>query len=170
MGFYEKQDLARVLDSVEARPIVLMGVSLGAAIALQAAADDARIDAVVAAESFSDLRTIATERAPFFLPPAVVQAAFEAAERQARFTIDAVSPELAAARIRVPVMLIHGALDVETPPAHSQRIFAALGGPKKLMIVDGAGHNQSLTPAVWMEIERWLDALLPSAAALLQSY
>ena len=65
-GFFEKRDLHRVLDTVSPGPVVLLGTSLGAAVALQEAARDARVTAVIAAETFSDLRTIATERAPFF--------------------------------------------------------------------------------------------------------
>ena len=41
-GFYEKQDLRRVLDSVGVGPIVLVGCPLGAAVALQLAADEPR--------------------------------------------------------------------------------------------------------------------------------
>src|SRR5205823_469395 len=53
-GFYEKQDLRRVIDVVEQRQpggIVLIGTSLGAAVALQEAAGDSRVAAVVAAET-----------------------------------------------------------------------------------------------------------------------
>jgi pimeloyl-ACP methyl ester carboxylesterase len=60
-GFFEKRDLRRVLDTVGPGPIVLVGTSLGAAVALQEAALDPRVIAVVAAETFSDLRTVATE-------------------------------------------------------------------------------------------------------------
>src|SRR5437773_6737252 len=49
-GWFEKQDLHRVLDTVRPGPIVLLGTSLGAAVALQEAAEDARVSAVVAAE------------------------------------------------------------------------------------------------------------------------
>lgn len=51
-GVLEKRDLSRVIDSLSPGPVVLMGTSLGAAIALQTAAVDNRISAVVAAESF----------------------------------------------------------------------------------------------------------------------
>lgn len=78
-GYYEKQDLQRVIDGIDGRPIVVIGTSLGAAVALQAAAEDSRIDGVVAAESFSDLPTVATERAPWFMPPPIVRRAFAAA-------------------------------------------------------------------------------------------
>ena len=69
-----------MLDRVEARPIVVMGFSMGAAVALQAAADDRRIDAVVAVSPFSDLRTIVEERAPFFATRRDIARAFKLAE------------------------------------------------------------------------------------------
>ena len=41
-GFYEKQDLWRVLDRVDVRPIVVMGTSMRAAIALRGGSPAAR--------------------------------------------------------------------------------------------------------------------------------
>ena len=115
------------------------------------------VAAIVAAETFSDLRTVATERAPRFFTQRTIDHAFAIAESQARFQVDAVSPQRAAERIRVPVLVIHGAEDTDTPPAHSQRVFDALPGPKRLILVPGAHHNQSLNGTVWDEIERWID-------------
>jgi uncharacterized protein len=159
-GFHEKRDLARVLDRVEAKPIVVVGSSLGAAVALQAAAIDDRIAAVVAVATFSDLRTVAAERAPFFASKGNVEEAFRIAEREASFKADDVSPVAAAAKLQVPVFVIHGADDRETPPDHSRRVHAALRSPAKLTIVAGAGHNDCLTAAVWQEIDTWLDAVV----------
>jgi len=159
-GFLEKQDLGRVLNTLEQGPIVLFGASLGAAVALQHAADDARVTAVIAAEVFSDLQTIARERAPFFLPSFVIARAFEAAERRGDFRVDDVSPVRAAASITVPVLLIHGEADTDTVPEHSQRVFAALRGPKQLIIVAGARHNRSVRGEVWGQIESWVEGVL----------
>ena len=160
-GFFEKRDLHRVLDTLGAGPIVLLGTSLGAAVALQEAAQDPRVTAVIAAETFSDLRTVAAERAPFFFTAGVIARAIALAEEQGRFQIDAVSPVAAAASIRQPVLLVHGADDTDTRPAHSQRVMQALAGPKRLILVPGARHNESLRGgAVWTEIERWLDEAL----------
>ncbi|HKH46916.1 MAG TPA: alpha/beta fold hydrolase, partial [Thermoanaerobaculia bacterium] len=156
-GYFEKKDLRRVLDTVPSGPIVLLGTSLGAAVALQEAADDPRVSAVVAAETFSDLRTVARERAPFFLTTATIRKAFSLAEARGRFAVAAVSPVEAATRITCPVLLIHGALDSDTPPEHSVRVFGALHGPKRLILVPGARHNESLAGNVWPEIEAWID-------------
>jgi alpha-beta hydrolase superfamily lysophospholipase len=122
-GYFEKKDLGRAIDLAPSRPVVVFGVSLGAAVALQAAAEDARIAAIVAVATFSDIRTVAAERAPFFASKGNIDAAFRLAEEQAHFRADKASPVKAAARIRVPVLLIHGASDKETPPSHSERVF-----------------------------------------------
>lgn len=157
-GYFEKDDLRRVLDSAAAAPVVLIGTSLGAAVALQAAAAEPRVSAVVAAEVFSDLRTVASERAPWFLTKRVIRKAFRVAEERAGFQVDAVSPVESAKHIRIPVLLIHGREDSETRPGHSQRVYDALAGPKRLILVDGAGHNHSLSDgAVWSEIDRWIE-------------
>jgi uncharacterized protein len=160
-GFYEKRDLHRVIDVLESGPVIVMGSSLGGAVALQAAAEDARISAVIAAESFSDLRTVAAERAPWFFTATTVRQALALAETEGRF--DAVSPRDAARRISVPVLLIHGAVDHKTPPEHSRRIFESLNGRKRLLLVEDAGHNQSLhSSSVWSEIESWIESVLES--------
>ena len=110
-GFYEKKDLSRALDKLGGGPIVAFGVSLGAGIALQAAAEDPRIALVVAVAPFSDLRTAAAERAPFFASHANIDEAFRIAEREAAFRADDVNPAAAATRIHAPVLVIHGADD-----------------------------------------------------------
>jgi hypothetical protein len=159
-GYYEKVDLRKALDLLTVRPVVLIGVSLGGAVALQAAAEDSRIAAVVAVATFSDIRTVATERAPFIASRADIDAAFRLAEQQAGFNADEASPVRAAERIFVPVFLIHGQADRETFPQHSQRVLAALHGEKRLLLVPGAGHNDALRPEVWTEIDTWLDQIL----------
>ena len=137
---------------------------MGAAVALQAAAEDRRIAAVVAVSPFSDLRTAASERAPFFASKGNIADAFKLAEAEGKFRADDVSPMAAAAHITAPTLIIHGERDDETPPAHSQRIFAALRAPKRLILVPNGGHNHVLDPDVWREIDGWLDAALAPRA------
>jgi hypothetical protein len=36
-------------------------------------------------------------------------------------------------------------------------VFDALSGRKRLILVPGAGHNGSLRPEVWKEVESWIE-------------
>ena len=160
-GYFEKVDLKRVIAQSGARDVVVMGYSLGAAVALQAAADEPLVRAVIAIATFSDLRTVVMERAPqVFFPSFAIDSALARAERDGRFVIDDVSPVAAARRIAAPVLLIHGADDHNTPYAHSTRVFDALQGSKHLVIVPRAGHNDVLRNDVWNQIGAWLDTAL----------
>lgn len=163
-GYFEKQDLHRVVASLRPGPVVLIGTSLGAAIALQAAASHSRVAGVVAAEVFSDLETIARDRSPRFMPGWIVGRALRKAEESAGFNAADVSPVRAAQLITVPVLLVHGTADTATTPDHSRRVFAALGGPKRLILVQGARHNESLRDArVWRDIDRWIEDVVGRA-------
>jgi pimeloyl-ACP methyl ester carboxylesterase len=160
-GYYEKLDLRRVVETLAEGPVVFIGASLGGAVALQAAVDQPRVRAVVAAEPFSDLRTIALERAPRLMPEFSIRAAFRVAEQRGRFRVDEVSPLVAARSLRSPVLLIHGADDRDTPPDHSRRIAAALAGAKRLILVPTATHNRSLGGAgIWTAIDEWIEDAL----------
>jgi uncharacterized protein len=165
-GFWEKQDLRRVVATLPDGPVILVGTSLGAAVSLQEAAHDPRIAAVVAAEVFSDLESVVRDRTPWFVPSWIVASGFRVAEKRASFSVDAASPARAAASIAIPVLLVHGAADIDTPPEHSRRVLAALRGPKRLILVDGARHNESLRGArTWDAIDDWIDVSVTEAAA-----
>jgi pimeloyl-ACP methyl ester carboxylesterase len=134
-------------------------------VALQAAAVDRRVAAVIAIAPFSDLRTVATERAPFFASKGNVSAALAIAEAEGKFRVDEVNPAAAASRIHVPTLVVHGDDDRETPPAHSRRIFAALHEPKRLILVPGRGHSDCVTVEVWHDIDRWLESVIADRGA-----
>ncbi len=157
-GFYEKHDLSRALDAIGANTAILFGSLMGAAVPIQPASVDQRVSAVIAQSPFSDLPTIIRERAPFFLSRRNVGEAIALAERLARFSASEVSPERAASDVHVPVLLVHGEVDREITPSHSQRIYQQLAGRKRLMIVPGAGHNDVLArEEVWRAIEGFID-------------
>jgi glutamate formiminotransferase len=69
--------LDREMDSDHNRCVITL---VGEREAIQEAAMDKRIRAVVAAETFSDLRTVAVERAPFFFTPMIIRRALRLAE------------------------------------------------------------------------------------------
>jgi pimeloyl-ACP methyl ester carboxylesterase len=152
-GAREVGDLAQALDTVPTEPVILIGESLGAAIALQAAASDNRILGVVAVASFADLETRVREAAGRF----DVAASVDWLATNAGFRVQNISPREAAIKIRVPVLVVHGTDDTVTLFHHSQEIFDALGGGKRLLKIDGAGHGDVLDrPVVWDAIDDWL--------------
>jgi dipeptidyl aminopeptidase/acylaminoacyl peptidase len=92
---------------------------------------------------------------------AMIRRAFSIAEVQGGFHVNDVSPIEAARRIRIPVLLIHGRQDADTPIAHSERVLNALAGPKDLLRVQGARHNESLRSAdTWQRIDQWVDEVV----------
>jgi uncharacterized protein len=46
--------------------------------------------------------------------------------------------------LRMPVLIVHGAGDIYVPSRFSEELFEAAPGPKKLLMVDGATHNNCL--------------------------
>jgi pimeloyl-ACP methyl ester carboxylesterase len=159
-GVLEKRDLLSALDAAHVDRAVLFGCSLGASVALQAAPLDPRIAGVVAQSPFADLRSIVFERKPWIATRGEAERALALAGKRGGFDVDEASVLRAAPRIAVPVLLIHGANDRATSPAHSQRIFEALAGPKQLLLVPGAGHDDTLAASeTWQSIETWLERI-----------
>jgi hypothetical protein len=104
----------------------------------------------------SNLRPVASERPPFFASVGNIRDALALAETQGHFVVDEVSPAKAAAHLSIPVLLIHGAVDRETAPAHSERGYQALAGPKRLVLLPKARHRVGLDEATWKIIDAWV--------------
>lgn len=152
-GWKERWDTKTIIDALYAsekpRNVFELGESMGAAIALQSAATDPRIRAVVAEASFSSLRNVSYDYAGLDVSPLLGETLFRpatyfalrSAEKEGRFRADDVSPERAVAGRAFPVLLICGTRDRTIPCRHSQEIYRAAIGPKQLWIVPGAGHT-----------------------------
>ena len=48
------------------------------------------------------------------------------------------------AKVKVPVLIVHGAADRFVPVRFSEALSQAAAGPKKLLLIDGATHNNSM--------------------------
>jgi pimeloyl-ACP methyl ester carboxylesterase len=159
-GVYEAEDLRRwaawLSEQTGAGCVFALGESMGAAVVIQAAAERSRLCAAVAESSFSSFRRVARLRvAQQFGAGEGLGAAFVPVVETAclytrlRYGVDLThaSPDQAAPRLTIPVLLIHGAADANIPPEHSRRIQTASGGKLELWEVPSGGHTDALSRA-----------------------
>jgi alpha-beta hydrolase superfamily lysophospholipase len=155
-GWKERYDTVAVTNALysteNVRHLYAMGVSMGAAIALQSAAVEPRIEGVVAEDPFADLREVSYDYAglqfssflgkTLFRPASI--AGLQAMAKAGGFNPDDVSPVKAVAARAFPVLLICGTRDHTIPCRHAERIYAAARGAKELWVVNGAEHASAL--------------------------
>jgi pimeloyl-ACP methyl ester carboxylesterase len=147
LGHLEHQDLRRVIDMLAARGhtrIGVFGYSLGGAVALLGAADDARIRAIVAWAPFSDVRVLGREvyRIFWLLKYPLVELMVLWGRVFLGVDITRPSPEMAAARLTIPVLIAASRDDEQIPFAHAERLQRAMAGNPRAEFSFGTGlHN-----------------------------
>jgi len=155
-GWKERYDTVAITDALYAsekvRGLYALGVSMGAAIALQSAAVEPRIEAVSAEDPFADLREVSYDYAGLFIAPwlgkslfrPAVASAMKSVEQEGGFKPEDASPEKAVAARPFAVLLICGTRDHRIPCRHAERIYNAAIGAKQLWVVEGAEHAAAL--------------------------
>ncbi len=151
LGLREVNDVEGAVDFVLAQSggavnrVGLMGISMGGATAILAAARLPQVSAVVAESAYTSLPDSLgvtfkqmTGLPPFPFAPLVVFFG----EREAGLRISQVRPVAAVAAISPrPILLVHGCQDTVIPVSNAQALYAAAGEPKELYLVEGAGHG-----------------------------
>ena len=155
------EEFARVAQGLQLSRFALLGYSVGGEMAVEiAAAHPEACEGVItmSAQAFIDARLLAGVRAAqqHFSTP-------EAREKLARHHGDRVdwalrawfeiwlSPQFASwtmdealARLRCPLLAIHGAADAYGTAAFPERICAKAGGPAEMALLPGVGHAPHL--------------------------
>ncbi|TCI72447.1 MULTISPECIES: alpha/beta hydrolase [Exiguobacterium] len=147
VGAKEQSDLAAAIAYAKERsdgPIVLYGVSMGAATAL-ATADETDVAAVIADSPFSDLRGYLETNLPvwsdlpnFPFTPVIMTVTPWFTGLDA----DVVKPIDDMAQIEAPVLLIHSQGDDAIPVSESEQLAKA-GEDVELWVTENDGHVQS---------------------------
>ncbi len=151
LGVREIDDALGAIDFLQARGVTrigLLGFSMGGAVALRAAARDARVACVVCDGGFVRVRraieAFLRRRIGPLAGPAAGLILWLAGRRLGGIDLRRADPLPEVGRISPrPVLLIHGERDPFVPPADQDAIFAACGEPKALWRVPGAGHRQA---------------------------
>lgn len=144
----EVDDLLAAVDYARARVegarIGVVGFSMGAAVAIMAAAREPAIAALVADSSFTAVADVVAHgvRRTLRIPPApLVRAADEVLARRHGYRFTRARPIDAVGAIAPrPILIAHGASDTTVPVEQARRLFAAAGQPKQLYVVDGVEH------------------------------
>jgi alpha-beta hydrolase superfamily lysophospholipase len=172
-GWKERFDTVAITDALysgeKVRRLYAMGVSMGAALALQSAAVEPRIDGVVAEDPFANLREVSYDYGGLHFSPLLGKTLFrpatiagmQALAKAGGFDPDEDSPEKAVAQRPFPILLICGTRDHVIPCRHAERIRQAARGPRELWIVEGAPHASAMgvARAEYEErVIRFLDA------------
>ena len=126
--------------------IVLMGESLGGAVAVDlAAADGAR--ALVLQKTFTSLPDVAAHHFPW-LPVRWLM----------RNRLDSLGK---IANYRGPLLMCHGQPDTIVPYQLGRRLFEAANEPKQWIDLPGDDHNDPLPPSYFDQLKRFLESLPP---------
>jgi fermentation-respiration switch protein FrsA (DUF1100 family) len=159
MGHFEADDVEAAVDWLRARGnrrIGGLGVSMGGAALVRAAARNPLIAAVVTDGTFDRLAHVVAQRARvrhYPLPGLVARAIVAEAGRRlgAPLTPD---PVALVGRIAPrPVLIVHGERDATSAIANGHRLFAAANEPKEFLWLPDAAHARSWEAAP-LEVER----------------
>lgn len=147
VGFYEQRDLRAAIDWARGRVphagLGLLGFSMGATLAILAAATDPTIRAVVADSAYATLQgVVAAAYGRYRLPSWPFLALCDRYNGwRYGYRYGALRPIAVVGQIAPrPLLIIHGTRDAVTPVAHAHQLYDAAGPGKALWIAEGAHH------------------------------
>jgi dipeptidyl aminopeptidase/acylaminoacyl peptidase len=144
------EDVRAAIDFATAQPgvdqdrVAVLGLSIGGAASIHAAAHDRRIRAVATAGAFADPRNamVMPGRWGFLVKPAL-PLAFRYIEWRIGARFAKIAPEAVIARAAARFLIVHGDADAVVPVAQAYRLAAAAGERAKLWIMPGRGHSDT---------------------------
>jgi len=175
LGLEEQRDLEAAIAVARrahpSLPLLLVGESMGAAVALNVAAHDSGVDAVLADCPYATLDEPIANRLHLSFGPRwgrlLAPAALREGERILGTPMDAIGPEPIIHRIAPrPVLLVHGEADRLIPVSHAHRLRQRSEDNITLWTVPDAGHARSVrnaADAYQQRVDTWLGTWLPDA-------
>lgn len=128
------------------RPLVLVGRSLGAAVAVTVA-HDASPDVLILLSPFSSLADVAKAHYPMFFPQLILTERWD--------------NQKALKKVRCPILFIHGKDDQVVPQKLGRKLYDSYSGKKGFVELQGLGHNDlpvwDRTSVLWKSLDAFLE-------------
>jgi pimeloyl-ACP methyl ester carboxylesterase len=131
-------------EGVGANEIVLIGESLGGAVAVDLAAQDGA-RALILQSTFSSLKEVAAIHYPAILVDTLVANRLDSSEKIKRH--------------RGPLLQVHGDADRTIPFSLGRKLFEAANEPKTFIALPGHDHNDALPESYFVELGQFLSRL-----------
>ncbi len=165
----EVQELSRVVDALDGRPVIYAGHSMGGAVGVIFASQDSRVKGLIslagmvhthafAGREFSGIKPGAG--CMWDKPQCPLSAAFLADMEEIDSVLDR------APRIKVPWLLVHGVDDDVVPITDSREIVSHAGGPAELFEIPRCDHvfdpvtDADALPAMVTKVSQWVLPLV----------
>jgi fermentation-respiration switch protein FrsA (DUF1100 family) len=161
------RDLLAVIDYLWdlpdiARPnLTLVGFSAGGATSIYVASQDERVSAVAACASPAEFSFITGADVERFRRIGIIRdAGFPQSVEAWLDGFRRVTPLHHVAGIAPrPLLLVHGDLDETVPLEHAYRLYERAGEPKRLVVIEGAGHRLRQDARAIGTVFDWLRSL-----------
>jgi uncharacterized protein len=135
--------LAKV-ENIKETDIVLLGESLGGAVAVDMASEDGARGLILDG-TFSSLREVAASHYPKLLTDTLVSDRFNSLAKIKKY--------------HGPLLQSHGDRDPVVPYEQARKLFAAANEPKRFVLIHGGGHLCSNTPEYYRALGEFLSSL-----------
>lgn len=133
-------------ENIDETDIVLLGESIGGAVAVDLAArDGAR--GLVLESTFDELTEVAAQHYPWLPVRWLMRTRFDSAGLIGQY--------------RGPLLQAHGDADTLVPIRYGRRLFEAANGPKRFLLLPGHDHNHFMPREYYQALASFLDELGP---------
>jgi fermentation-respiration switch protein FrsA (DUF1100 family) len=126
---------------------VLLGESLGTGV-VDAVGGSGKFAGIVLESAFSSTVDVAAAR--YWMFPVRL------------LMLDTFRSDLRIGKVRSPLLFLHGTADETVPIRYGRHLFELAPEPKRLIVLDGVGHQPLAVPAVMAEVRAWIAAKAPS--------
>ncbi len=158
------EDIRAAVRVAASRPEVdparlsVLGLSVGGAAAIHAAAHEPTLRAVVTVGAFAHPGdAMSWELRGRGVPGPLIRLVLRWVERRVGFSLEDEAPERKIVHAKAPILLVHGEEDEVVPPEHGTRLARAGGDGVRLLLLPGRGHSDcNRDPRFWPEVLAWL--------------